>query len=219
MAIATIPRQLIVDVVEEYMGNHPNENLSTLSMSMGQSKYWLGSLLNNENENISLGVADKVLCKLGSVHLWWEPPLEEYYWEDQEVPPDKSKPVQCVMPDCDNWFDLPPPTVSSQGYLSYGSWNRKYCSETCNTRAWAHRNAVNMPRDKYCMNGHERTEENTRVETKNGRSFKRCMICHEESRARYTETRAKRQKVITPEQRTKWREQKRRQRAKNATTS
>lgn len=185
-----IPREPIVEIITQYLEEHPDISEERLSYSLGMSKGYIrnltiGTRRRKPYKTMEFETADQILCKLNKVYLWYEPPLDYYYWEGN-IPPDGSKPCQCNRRNCDNWFSLeygPNPNGAGERVFA-----KLFCSSTCADMESRYRTERTVPRDLYCRNKHPRTEENTE-HLKNGKI--RCKICSRERTKEYRQRNGK----------------------------
>lgn len=130
---SNIPKSIVKEILMDYLDDNPDESITKISERLGFNNTYMTNAFVN-NETMEFRTVDKLLCAINKFDLWYEEPLETYYWEG-EVPPDKTKPVKCVCPDCDNWFNLP-----EGGGEEGGRWNQIYCSNRCKKKVWNDKN-------------------------------------------------------------------------------
>lgn len=115
--------------------NEPNGRgaFDVLCARTGISPRTMYGILNREDQyrNIDFNTADRLLVAMGKWELWWDE-LEEHYWPNGEVPPDKRKPIKCLNPDCPDggWFSTQ--VFETAGCAVGEQFGRSlYCSESC----------------------------------------------------------------------------------------
>lgn len=125
---------------------------------------------------IEFDLADRLLCAMNLVHLWWREPLKEVYLSldlsEPGLPPGLTTDGlrRCAAEGCSVMFE--PPSLRP---------DKKYCSTACRNRVLNRRQNDSQPRQSKCRNGHWRTEENT-ILMEDG--TRRCRVCQAESRRR-----------------------------------
>lgn len=103
----SVPADIFLSIIDQYRHVYIDDSVEPdawLSIRLGKGKNYIGDI-RKRDYGVNFLRVDEVLCNMGLQHLWWEPPLDEYYWMG-EIPPDRSKPVKCACPGCPNWFSL-----------------------------------------------------------------------------------------------------------------
>jgi len=112
--------------------------MKRLEHDSGLSRRSLYMLFKGHTKWVRFNVADKILCALGSAHLWRVPPLDEHYLsvripDTTAVKREREQPVRsvCSGPNCYKRITIRP-----------GGSRRKYCSQSCKSRAQRFRDAI-----------------------------------------------------------------------------
>ena len=146
----------------------------------------LQKLLDGHMKTVDFDVADQLLCVMHMTALWRTDLHEVYeqaYLEEGERQFKVGTPSGvrvCARRGCSVKF-IPPKH----------SPRKRYCSKNCRSTAWKHK--VHPPKTMIygkdrniqklvCRNGHERTKENTGIQST---GYRYCLICHRAAASEY----------------------------------
>lgn len=191
LAANRVPLEPIILEVEQYLDAQENLNLANKDLLAPravlaeQARLKIDTfekLLARRSDTMDFDVADKLLCMMDKTHLWWSK-FGDIYWNvrlDDEArgrKPSREGPRVCARHACSNEF-VPSKQRPDQ----------KYCSTTCKGAAWKADKAKTRLRGPgrklemlMCVNGHERSPENT---TRNIKGALVCRICKNEQSRR-----------------------------------
>ncbi len=190
-----VPAAPIVEAINQYLldeGERIGDDLSApapihiLAERADIKSDTLDHILRGRSKTMDFDTADRLLCVTNQTALWITD-LHEVYEQalldeggKQFTVTSSSGTKVCARRGCSNKF-IPPRR----------SPRKKYCSKNCKTTAWKHR--VHPPKTTIygkdrkiqklvCRNGHERTKENTGIQS-NG--YRYCLICHRAAASRH----------------------------------
>lgn len=131
MATSRIPTEPLLPVLRRYLDEYETEAMvpgaqeysSTLILAerAGMEYDVLWHTLAGRAKTIDFDVADRLMCAMGLVHLWWREPLKTIY---ENV--DLSGKSTCMARECGREFDLPEQVRGGNEPL--------YCSSRCQNR-------------------------------------------------------------------------------------
>jgi len=90
-----VPRARLRLVLEDHLerSTDPKREIAAISLRSGVSDSVLHKILSSrESDQTRLGIADKILCAMGLVHLWFIPAekggfADIYAWNEKKSPP------------------------------------------------------------------------------------------------------------------------------------
>lgn len=187
-----VPAEPFVPVILEYLGSQDDVSdrregqnfdgpMTLLAESLGVHRDTLRYILSGRVATIDFDIVDKIMCITGRIDEW----INDQVYLGAELREEKpsfgfsvDKSRVCLRKGCSVRF-----TSKSK--------RKKYCSDNCRSSGWRESKGKikTLPRGKKrslealrCRNGHERTRENTRI---NSAGYRYCVICHRESQKAY----------------------------------